>query len=63
MNDRTDLTVREDEARAEAFARAAAQGVDLSSLRARLAMTPTERLAHHQQALARVEAVRRARRV
>ena len=43
------------------LARAAAWGVDVASLRARRAMTPTERLLKNEQALALVEALRAAR--
>jgi len=35
-------------------------GVDLSHLRANLRLTPTQRLEKHQQALARMQEVRRA---
>ena len=48
--------------RAEILARAEAWGVDLASLRARRAMTPTERVLKNEQALALVDALRTARR-
>ena len=47
--------------RAALLDRAAAWGVDLASLRARRAMTPTERVLKNEQALALVEALRAAR--
>ena len=47
--------------RAAALARAEAFGVDLASLRARRALTPTERLLKNEQALALVAALRAAR--
>ena len=46
--------------RRAALARAEAWGVDLSLLRERLRLTPAERLARHTEALARVQALRRA---
>ncbi|MEM6288460.1 MAG: hypothetical protein AAF845_15080 [Bacteroidota bacterium] len=46
--------------RRAALNRAEAWGVDLSLLRERLRMTPAERLTRHAEALARVQAVRRA---
>lgn len=42
---------------AQALAEAEQQGVDLSLLRERLRMTPTERLQRHQAALALVDAL------
>jgi hypothetical protein len=46
----------------EVIAEAERQGVDLSMLRERLRLTPTERLERHQAALALVEALRSAKR-
>ena len=47
---------------AEILAWAEQDGVDLSMLRERLRLTPTERLHRHQAALALVEALRNAKR-
>lgn len=47
---------------AEMLVWAEQDGVDLSMLRERLRLTPTERLQHHQAALALVEALRNAKR-
>jgi hypothetical protein len=47
---------------AELLAWAKQDGVDLSMLRERLQLTPTERLQRHQAALALVEALRNAKR-
>ena len=60
MDSLPDNASRSDDDRQATLARAEAFGVDLASLRERLAMTPTERLRKHQQALARAEAFRRA---
>jgi hypothetical protein len=46
----------------EILALAEQDGVDLSMLRERLRLTPTERLQRHQMALALVEALRAAKR-
>jgi hypothetical protein len=46
----------------EILAWAEQDGVDLSMLRERLRLTPTERLQRHQMALALVEALRAAKR-
>jgi hypothetical protein len=46
----------------EVIAEAERHGVDLSMLRERLRLTPTERLERHQAALALVEALRGAKR-
>ena len=46
----------------EILAWAEQDGVDLSMLRERLQLTPTERLQRHQAALALVEALRHAKR-
>jgi hypothetical protein len=46
----------------EILAWAEKDGVDLSMLRERLRLTPTERLRHHHEALALVEAFRNAKR-
>jgi hypothetical protein len=47
---------------AEILAWAEQDGVDLSMLRERLQLTPTERVQRHQAALALVEALRTAKR-
>jgi hypothetical protein len=47
----------------EILAWAERDGVDLSMLRERLRLTPTERLQRHQEALALVEALRNTKRV
>ncbi len=47
---------------AEILAWAEQDGVDLSMLRERLRLTPTERVQRHQAALALVEALRSAKR-
>ncbi len=47
----------------EILAWAERDGVDLSMLRERLRLTPTERLQRHQEALALVEELRNAKRV
>jgi len=44
------------------LARAEKDGVDLTMLRERLRLTPTERLKRHHEALALVEALRNAKR-
>ncbi len=46
----------------EILARAEQEGIDLSMLRERLRLTPTQRLERHQAALALVEALRDAKR-
>ena len=47
---------------AEVLIQAEQDGVDLSMLRERLQLTPTERLQRHQAALALVEELRQAKR-